>query len=87
LPALGLEAAARQELITPADYAALFAIYERDSLPRQTAALKKIRDWILKDKQRVALTCYEAQPCQCHRHCVAEALERAGIPALAPKHL
>jgi len=34
-----------------------------------------------------SFTCYEAQPCQCHRHCVAEALETAGIPALTPQHL
>jgi hypothetical protein len=87
LPELGIESGARQELKTQADYDILFAKYEHDSLPRQTPALKKIRDWILKDKQRVALTCYEAKPCQCHRHCVAEALERAGIPALTPKHL
>ncbi|MDR0536048.1 MAG: DUF488 domain-containing protein [Puniceicoccales bacterium] len=87
LPELGIESEARQELRTQSDYDVLFAKYERDSLPRQTAALKKIHDWILQDKQRVALTCYEAQPCQCHRHCVAEALERAGIPALTPKHL
>ena len=87
LPELGIESEERQELKTQADYDVLFAKYERDSLPRQTAALKKIHDWILQDKQRVALTCYEAQPCQCHRHCVAEALECAGIPALTPKHL
>jgi len=87
LPELGIESEARQALRTQADYDALFAKYERDSLPRQTAALKKIRGWILNDNQRVALTCYEAQPCQCHRHCVAEALETAGIPALTPKHL
>jgi len=87
LPELGIESEARQDLNTQADYDALFAKYERNSLPHQTEALKKIRNWIVKDGERVALTCYEAQPCQCHRHCVAEALERAGIPALTPKHL
>ncbi|RRJ97366.1 DUF488 domain-containing protein [Opitutaceae bacterium TAV4] len=87
LPELGIASEARQELRTQADYDALFAKYERDNLPLQAEALGKIRGWILDGKQRVALTCYEAQPCQCHRHCVAEALERAGIPALTPKHL
>ncbi|MDR2429618.1 MAG: DUF488 domain-containing protein [Puniceicoccales bacterium] len=87
LPELGIESEERQKLKTQDDYDALFARYERDSLPRQTAALGKIRDWILKDNQRVALTCFEARHCQCHRHCVAEALEQSGIPSLTPKHL
>jgi hypothetical protein len=87
LPELGIESEARQDLHTQADYDTLFAKYERDSLPRQTVALEKIEGWILNDNERVALTCYEAQPCQCHRHCVADALERAGTPSLTPKHL
>jgi uncharacterized protein (DUF488 family) len=87
LPELGIASEERRELNDQADYDALFAVYERDSLPHQTAALAKIRGWIERDSQRVALTCYEAQPCQCHRHCVAEALERLGGPRLAPHHL
>ena len=87
LPELGIASEERRELTEQADYDALFAVYERDSLPQQTAALAKIRGWIERDGQRVALTCFEAQPCQCHRHCVAEALERFGGPRLVPHHL
>lgn len=87
LPELGIASEERRELNDQADYDALFAVYERDSLPHQTAALAKIRGWIERDGQRVALTCYEAQPCQCHRHCVAEALEKLGGPRLVPHHL
>ena len=87
LPELGIDSAERRELNTQADYDALFAVYERDSLPHQTAALAKILDWIEGDGERVALTCYEAEPCQCHRHCVAETLERLGVGALIPQHL
>jgi hypothetical protein len=87
LPELGIASECRQELHTQADYDALFAIYERDSLPRQTAALDKIKNWILTENHRVALTCFEAAPCQCHRHCVADALGAQGIPALVPRHL
>lgn len=87
LPELGIASEERRELETQADYDALFAAYERDSLPLQTAALAKIRAWIETDGERVALTCYEAQPCQCHRHCVAEALERGGGRAFVPAHL
>jgi uncharacterized protein (DUF488 family) len=87
LPALGIASADRKELVTQADYDALFAIYERDNLPLQTASLAKIRDWIERDDQRVALTCYEAEPCQCHRHCVADALAELGGRAFIPRHL
>lgn len=86
LPELGIASDERQELVTQADYDALFAEYERKSLPRQGAALAKIRGWI-EQGERVALTCYEAQPGQCHRHCVAEALERTAGKGLAVVHL
>ena len=71
---------------TQADYDALFAEYERESLPQQGDALERIRQWI-ESGERVALTCYEALPCQCHRHCVAEALEKAGKRRLLVPHL
>lgn len=87
LPELGIASAERKELKTQADYDALFAEYERKSLPLQGEALKKIYGWIQREGQRVALTCYEAEPCQCHRHCVAEALERLGGVSLTPQHL
>ena len=87
LPELGIASAERKELKTQADYDALFAEYERKSLPQQGEALQKISGWIQREGQRVALTCYEAEPCQCHRHCVAEALERLGGVSLTPHHL
>jgi len=34
-----------------------------------------IADWVVQG-ERVALTCYEHLPGQCHRHCVSDALER-----------
>jgi hypothetical protein len=86
LPELGIASEQRKELETQADYDALFAHYERRDLPKQGAALVKIRGWI-EQGERVALTCYEAQPCQCHRHCVAEALERTGGAKLSAHHL
>lgn len=87
LPELGIASAERKELVTQADYDALFEVYERDSLPHQGEALEKIRGWIERGGQRVALTCFEAVPCQCHRHCVAEALACLGGTALEPVHL
>lgn len=74
LPELGIASEQRQRLETQADYEALFDEYEHTWLRKQDGTLEKIRRWI-DAGERVALTCYEHQPTQCHRHCVAEALE------------
>lgn len=86
LPELGIASDARRSLKTQGDYDALFADYERHDLPKQGPALAKIRGW-MDQGERVALTCYEAQPCQCHRHCVAKALERMGAVPSHTDHL
>lgn len=86
LPQLGIDSEDRRNLDTQADYDALFEDYERKSLPKHTEALATIRQWVA-DGERVALTCYEALPCQCHRHCVAEALEGTGKNRLQVRHL
>lgn len=84
LPELGIASEERRELHTQADYDALFAVYEREALPKQAKALGKIRSWI-EAGERVALTCFEKLPKQCHRHCVAEALE--GLMGKTAVHL
>jgi uncharacterized protein (DUF488 family) len=86
LPDLGIASEDRRGLKVQADYDALFAVYERETLPRQGTALTKIRTWV-EGGQRVALTCFERLPEQCHRHCVAAALEQAFGQAFAPVHL
>ena len=86
LPELGIASEQRQGLATQADYDALFAEYERASLPKQGESLARIRG-SLAAGERVALTCYEHLPQQCHRHCVAEALEAQIGKALSAKHL
>lgn len=80
LPELGIASEQRQSLDSQADYDALFAEYERMNLPKQGAALGKLREWV-RSGEHVSLTCYERLPQQCHRHCVAELLERDGIAA------
>ena len=75
LPELGIASEERRELHTQEDYDALFAVYERENLPKQSKALEIIRTWT-EAGERVALTCFEKRPSQCHRHCVAEALAR-----------
>jgi hypothetical protein len=86
LPELGIASDQRQSLENQADYDALFARYERKSLPLQGQALATIQDWV-RSGARVALTCYERLPQQCHRHCVAEAMERRVGNGLEAQHL
>ena len=86
LPELGISSDRRQDLETQADYDALFEEYERMWLPTQTKALEKIRVWLSKG-DRVALTCYELHPHQCHRHCVSEALEALSQSRIKARHL
>lgn len=86
IPELGINSEERQELKTQWDYDQLFARYEREDLPRQAAALATIRGWV-EEGYRVALTCFELHPHQCHRHCVAEALERDFGAICHPHHL
>lgn len=86
LPELGIASGERRSLETQADYDALFAAYERESLPNQEEALASIRGWI-QSGDRVALTCFERLPEQCHRHCVAKALKSDGGVRFAARHL
>lgn len=86
LPELGIASSERKGLDSQADYDALFDTYERDSLPLQGVALRKIAVWV-EAGERVALTCFEHVPHQCHRHCVAEALERDHGRKFTPVHL
>lgn len=86
LPKLGIASEERRELVTQADYDALFAVYRRDALPQQTGSLAQIRQWV-NQGERVALTCFEALPQQCHRHCVADALQHEFGKAFTPLHL
>lgn len=86
LPGLGIASEERRELKTQADYDDLFELYRQVILPQQSDALLKIRSWIEKG-ERVALTCYERLPEQCHRRCVAEALEQRFGTAFSPQHL
>lgn len=75
LPDLGITSERRRNLKTQADRDALFDEYKFQNLPKQSKALSKIKEW-LGAGERVALTCYEHLPEQCHRQIVAEALAR-----------
>lgn len=86
LPELGIASEERRALRTPADYELLFASYRQNHLSQKKDVLEIIGQWI-KEGHRVALTCYERQPEMCHRHCVAESVERMGGLGLRAIHL
>lgn len=73
IPELGIASEKRQELNTQADYDRLFNSYERQELKQNGKALQDLYDIFLKDK-RIAITCFEADVCMCHRGRVAKAM-------------
>lgn len=73
VPDLGIESIQRQNLRSQHDYDVLFAEYDRTVLPANRNALMYIYS-LLHTDERVALTCFEKDPLQCHRSRVAKAL-------------
>jgi uncharacterized protein (DUF488 family) len=86
LPELGIATGQRQKLTTQDDYDKLFATYREEDLPKQTVSLEKIHNWVIAGK-RVALTCFEALPHQCHRSCIADELSKRWGESFKPHHL
>lgn len=70
LPELGIVSEKRKNLKNQKDFDNLFKEYEKTILPNQPSALNHIAD-LIKDYNRIALTCFEASPNQCHRTNIA----------------
>ncbi len=73
VPQLGINSDKRKDLCSQHDYDLLFDEYERTTLKENQDALLYVKNLIDKHK-RVALTCFEKDPKQCHRSRVAAAL-------------
>jgi uncharacterized protein (DUF488 family) len=74
-PEVGINGDQRQELHSQADYDKLFDRYKKTVLP----ATKECQKTIFKDlieHKRIALTCFEANSCQCHRRPLAEEISK-----------
>ncbi|MBI2968627.1 MAG: DUF488 domain-containing protein [Bacteroidetes bacterium] len=73
-PEVGIQSEQRQELDTQADYDKLFVLYRKNNLIKT-----KDKQWqilnLLNEHKRIALTCFEADICRCHRKYLAEAIE------------
>ena len=73
VPSLGIESEQRQHLYSQEDYDRLFAIYAHSTLAQNTDSILYVYN-LIQQKKRVALTCFEKDPNQCHRYVVAKAL-------------
>lgn len=74
IPEVGIDSSKRRELSDQSDYDELFAEYCDTVLKETTDAQNKIIV-LLEQYKRIALTCFEAETCQCHRTHLAEKLK------------
>lgn len=86
IPQLGIDSDKRQELNTQSDYDKLFLQYRTDVLTQTMIYQDKLLDLLIKHK-RIALTCFEANICQCHRTHLADAIVNHPSFAYELKHL
>lgn len=86
IPEVGIQSNQRQELKTQVDYDKLFEIYKKQNLKNTSSQQLQILN-LLKDKKRIALTCFEANICQCHRKHLAEAIVSLPEWKYALKHI
>lgn len=86
IPEVGINSDQRQELHTQADYDALFESYKKTTLKETIIYQENIIELLLK-YHRIALTCFEADVCQCHRKHLAETIEKKAIFDYQVKHI
>lgn len=86
IPQLGIDSDKRQELNSQSDYDKLFLMYRTDILSQTQDQQNKLMDLLIKHK-RIALSCFEANICQCHRKHLADALVKLPAFAYELKHL
>ncbi len=75
IPELGIESDKRQVLNTQSDYDKLFMSYRNEILPQTIEFQLKLLG-LLMNYERIALTCFEANICQCHRKHLADAITK-----------
>ncbi len=83
LPELGVESKDRRGLETQGESRHLCRTYTKRILERQGDALTTILAWLCSG-ETVALTCYEHEPSQCHRHCIVAALKPPSVAHRIP---
>ncbi len=73
IPELGIQSSLRKSLFAQNDYDNLFLWYRGQHLS-QTVEQQQETLRLLQTHKRIALTCFEADICQCHRKPLAEAI-------------
>lgn len=86
IPEVGIPGDQRQELNTQSDYDQLFNVYRKNNLSKTADQQNEILN-LLKQHKRIALTCFEANICQCHRKHLAEAIENLPEFTFEVKHV
>lgn len=86
LPELGISSHLRKDLTSVDSYKLLFEHYTKEILPLQQQALATLKEWIVQFN-RVAITCFEADPLMCHRHKIAELLEHDESLGVLVRHI
>lgn len=86
IPQLGIDSNKRQELNTQGDYDKLFLLYRNDILAQTKEYQERIIN-LLKEKRRIALTCFEANIYHCHRKHLADAIIKHLAFAYELKHI
>jgi uncharacterized protein (DUF488 family) len=86
IPEVGIKSDKRQELNSQNDYDLLFDEYIAENLTKTLDSQNYILT-LLKQHKRIALTCFEANICQCHRKHLAEAIEKLPQFTYEVKHI
>lgn len=86
IPEVGINSDQRQELNNQQDYDQLFRVYKKENLAATKDVQSKILE-LLKVKKRIALTCFEANICQCHRKPLAESIAALSKDQFELKHI
>lgn len=86
VPDLGIDSDKRQSLNSQNDYDRLFKEYEKTTLIKNKTAIATVLS-LLKQNERIALTCFEAHQCQCHRGTLAKAITQLPEWKYELKHL
>lgn len=73
IPDLGIPSELRKELNGKDSYRKLFQHYETKILPEKSDSLETLKT-VMKNRKRIALTCFEADHLMCHRNSLAKHL-------------
>lgn len=86
LPEWGIKSEFRKDLKTQSDYNKLFEQYEKEVIEENKDSLNKFTD-LINSNDRIALTCFEASHCQCHRGRITKYLRKMKGWETEIKHL